>query len=81
MLNSLIYPIFIVDGENVCEEISSVPGQYRWSIDRLDEILNSVENSGVTSILLFGIPNYKDEIGSSAWDENSTNVLQDMLEK
>lgn len=68
--DSLIYPIFVAEGKNICEEITSVPGQYRWSIDRIDTILNSVVNSGVKSILLFGIPDHKDEIGSSAWDEN-----------
>lgn len=69
-VNSLIYPIFVTEGENVCEEIASVPGQYRWSIDRIDELLIPVLNSGVNRILLFGIPEHKDEIGSSAWDEN-----------
>lgn len=69
-VNSLIYPIFMAEGENIHEEILSVPGQYRWSIDRVDELLDSVVASGVRSILLFGIPANKDEIGSSAWDEN-----------
>lgn len=69
-VSSLIYPVFVTEGENICEEISSVPGQYRWSIDRIDELLLSVINSGVKRILLFGIPDHKDETGSSAWNEN-----------
>lgn len=69
-VSSLIYPVFVTEGENICEEISSVPGQYRWSIDRTDELLLSVINSGVKRILLFGIPDHKDETGSSAWNEN-----------
>lgn len=69
-VNSLIYPIFVAEGENICEEITSVPGQYRWSIDRLGEILRKVTDCGVKSVLLFGIPKHKDEVGSSAWDDN-----------
>lgn len=67
---TLIYPIFVIEGENIKEEIPSMPGQYRYSIDRLGEALKEVEEAGVTSILLFGIPEKKDEIGSGAWDEN-----------
>lgn len=68
--DTLIYPIFVQEGSNIKEEISSMPGQYRWSVDRVDELLERVVESGVKSILLFGIPKHKDEIGSSAWAEN-----------
>lgn len=68
--DTLIYPIFVQEGSDIKEEISSMPGQYRWSIDRVDELLERVVESGVKSILLFGIPGHKDEIGSSAWAEN-----------
>lgn len=68
--DSLIYPLFVIEGENIKEEIEAMPCQYRWSIDRLPEILDSVVESGVSGILIFGIPKEKDEIGSSAWDEN-----------
>ncbi len=68
--DTLIYPMFVQEGENICEEIESMPGQYRWSLDRVDELLEKVLQSGVKSILLFGIPDHKDEIGSSAWDPN-----------
>lgn len=68
--DTLIYPIFVQEGSDIKEKISSMPGQYRWSIDRVDELLRKVVESGVKSILLFGIPEHKDEIGSSAWAEN-----------
>lgn len=65
--DTLIYPMFVQEGENIREEIPSMPGQYRWSLDRMAEILQQVTDSGVKSVLLFGIPAEKDEIGSSAW--------------
>lgn len=66
--DTLIYPLFIVEGTNIKEEISSMPGQYRYSIDRLGEELDLVMKAGVKSILLFGIPEHKDACGSGAWD-------------
>lgn len=68
--DTLIYPIFVVEGTNRKEEIDTMPGQYRWSIDCLGEVLQSAVDTGVHSILLFGIPAKKDIIGSSAWAEN-----------
>lgn len=68
--DTLIYPMFVIEGTNIKEEITTMPGQYRWSIDRMDEILQELTEAGVKSILLFGIPKQKDEIGSSAWAED-----------
>lgn len=68
--DTLVYPFFVVEGENIKEEIKTMPGQYRWSIDRLPELFDDLKSSGVSSVLIFGIPDHKDEIGSSAWDEN-----------
>ena len=65
--DTLIYPMFVIEGTNIKEEIATMPGQYRWSIDRMDEILQELTDAGVKSVLLFGIPKKKDEIGSSAW--------------
>ena len=65
--DTLIYPIFFQEGENIREEIPSMPGQFRWSLDRADEILQQVADSGVKSVLLFGIPAQKDAVGSGAW--------------
>lgn len=76
-VDSLIYPIFVKEGANIKEEISSMPGQYRYSIDRLGEELEAVSKAGVKSILLFGIPDKKDECGSGAFDENG--IVQQAL--
>ncbi|MDD5943126.1 porphobilinogen synthase [Fibrobacter sp.] len=68
--DSLVYPMFVVEGEGIKEEIPSMPGQFRFSID---EILKELENCvalGIKSILLFGIPSFKDEIASSAYDDD-----------
>ncbi len=66
----LICPIFVEEGENIKEEIEAMPGQYRYSVDRLDEILSVLYELKIGGVLLFGIPKHKDECGSSAWDEN-----------
>ena len=68
--DTLIYPMFVMEGTNIKEEIATMPGQYRWSIDRMDEILQELTDAVVKSVLLFGIPKKKDEIGSSAWAED-----------
>lgn len=73
----LVYPIFIVEGENIVEEIEAMPGQYRYSPDRFPEILRKVNDAGVKSVLIFGIPKHKDEKGSSAYDNNG--VVQQAL--
>ena len=65
-----IYPIFVVEGENIKEEISSMPGQYHWSIDRLDEIISQVSNANIRGIILFGIPEKKDVCGTEAYNDN-----------
>ncbi|MGM0395838.1 MAG: porphobilinogen synthase [Bacillota bacterium] len=62
-----IYPIFIVEGNDIKKEIPSMPGNFHWSLDRLHEIVDKVERSGIRGLLLFGIPGFKDEIGTSAF--------------
>ena len=66
---SLIYPMFVMDGEAKIEEISALPGQYRYTVDRMDEEMARLTDAGVQHVMLFGIPEHKDEIGSSAWDD------------
>lgn len=66
----LIYPVFVCGGENCREEIPSMPGIFRYSVDRLGEIAEQVLAAGVGGVLLFGIPEHKDECGSGAWDED-----------
>lgn len=77
--NDFIYPIFVVEGENIKEEIKSMEGNYHWSIDRLEEVITEVVNCGVRGIILFGIPNIKDECGSSAF--NSDGIVQRAIKK
>lgn len=69
-LNSLIYPIFVTDGENIKSEIASMPNQFRFSLDMLNAELDELLSLGINNILLFGIPEHKDEVGSQAYDEN-----------
>lgn len=68
--DSLIYPLFLVEGENIVEPIPSLDGQYRYSPDRVCEEIEICLAAGVSRVLLFGIPAHKDSCGSSAWDEN-----------
>lgn len=68
--DSLIYPMFVAEGENRKDEIRSMPGQYRYSIDRMDECLDELEAAGVSAVMFFGIPDHKDETGSGAYDHN-----------
>lgn len=62
-----IYPMFVIEGENIKNPVDSMPGIYQYSIDRLDEILTEVKNAGIGGIMLFGIPAQKDEKGSQAY--------------
>jgi porphobilinogen synthase len=68
--SSLMYPIFVKDGNNIEEEIPSMTGQYRYSIDRLKFELERISDAGVSSVMLFGIPEHKDECGSGAYAED-----------
>lgn len=68
--NDLIYPIFVSEGENIKNPVESMPGIYQFSIDRLDEILQQITLSKIPGILIFGIPKHKDELASSAYDDN-----------
>lgn len=77
--NDFIYPIFVVEGENIKEEIKSMEGNYHWSIDRLDEIIGEVVKYGIKGIILFGIPNTKDECGSEAYA--SEGIVQKAIKK
>ncbi len=66
----LIYPLFIVAGSGVEEPVGSMPGVTRYSPDRLPQVVREVHNLGISGVLLFGIPEYKDHMGSSAHDDN-----------
>ena len=63
----LVYPVFVIEGENIKSPVDSMPGIYQYSIDRLKEECDRVRESGVRNLLLFGIPAHKDEVGSQAY--------------
>lgn len=69
-ISELVYPIFVIEGENIKNSIPSMPGIHQYSIDRLEEELNRITERGVGSILIFGIPDHKDEVGSGAYQED-----------
>ena len=75
----LIYPIFVVEGENIKNEISSLPGQYHYSIDRLYEVIHEMEECGVYACILFGIPEHKDCCGSEAYRKDG--IVQRAIQK
>ena len=70
-VKDLIYPIFVVAGENVREEIPSMPDCYHLSVDNAVELAKKISALGIPAVEIFGLPEYKDEIGSSAWDMKS----------
>lgn len=67
-VEDLIYPIFVVPGEGVREPIDSLPGQYHLSVDEAVKMAKEIHALGILGVEVFGIPTYKDEQGSSAWD-------------
>ncbi|MBE6049080.1 MAG: porphobilinogen synthase [Clostridium sp.] len=77
--NDFILPIFVVEGENVKTEISSMPGCFHYSIDRLEEIIKEVKEAGVKGVLLFGIPDHKDACGSESFNDNG--IVQKAVRK
>lgn len=76
---SLIWPVFVIEGEGIYEEIPSLPGQYHYSPDQLGRMVERAHAHGVSRVILFGLPAHKDERGSSAWDENG--VVQQGIRK
>lgn len=75
--SALMYPIFVREGRGLINPINSLDGQNQYSPDMLHIELEKVRRAGVTSVMLFGIPEHKDETGSGAWDENG--VVQQAL--
>ncbi len=69
-VNDLIYPIFVRFGSHIREEIPSMPGIYRFTLDELEPEIRDVQELGIPAIILFGIPEYKDEKATSAFEEN-----------
>ena len=69
-VDDFIYPVFVVEGNNIKREISSLKGNYHWSVDKLDELVKELNEAKVKSVILFGIPDHKDCVGSEAYNDN-----------
>ena len=76
-INDFIYPLFIEEGTNICTEIASMPGIYRYSLDTIAKELDEVVSLGIKAVLLFGIPTKKDEVGSETW--NDEGIIQQAI--
>jgi len=78
-VDDLIYPLFVAPGLNVKDEILSMPGNYRWSIDRLPAEMEEIATLGIPAVLLFGIPEAKDEVGSEGYADDG--IVQQAVRK
>lgn len=76
-IDELIYPVFVIAGENICNPVESMPGIYQYSLDRIGEELDRVVEAGIKAVLVFGIPDHKDEVGSGAYDEHG--IVQEAI--
>ena len=77
--SALIYPLFVKEGQNIKEEIPTMPGQYRYSLDCVSQKLEAILEAGVDKVMFFGIPEHKDEVGSQAYAQDG--IIQKALEK
>lgn len=78
-VDELIYPLFVMEGENLAEPVESMPGICQYSLDRMNEELDCVKEAGIPAILIFGIPAHKDEVGSGAYDEHG--IVQEAIRR
>ncbi len=76
-VSDLIYPVFVIEGKDIKNPIPSMPGIYQYSIDRLDEELDRIREAGIKGVLLFGIPEHKDERGTEAYNEHG--IIQEAI--
>ncbi|MDO4467258.1 MAG: porphobilinogen synthase [Bacillota bacterium] len=76
-VDELIYPIFVMEGNNICSPVDSMPGINQYSIDCLSEELDRVKEVGIKAVLVFGIPEHKDEVGSGAYDDHG--IVQEAI--
>lgn len=67
--SDLVYPVFIMEGENIKNPVDSMPGIFQFSIDRFGEELDRIIDAGIGAVLVFGIPAHKDEMGSEAYND------------
>lgn len=78
-VDDLIYPMFVIEGKNIKQEIPSMSGVYRFSVDRVTEEVEEVASLGIPAIILFGIPEHKDEAASEAYAEEG--IVQKAIRK
>ncbi|MFB1051796.1 porphobilinogen synthase [Paraliobacillus sp. JSM ZJ581] len=78
-IDDLIYPLFVIEGENIRTEVVSMPGVYQVSLDYLDQEIQQLQQLGIRGVLLFGIPKEKDEVGTQAYCESG--IVQEALKQ
>lgn len=78
-ISDFIYPLFVVEGENIKKEIPSLKENYHFSIDRLEEEIKELTELGIKAIILFGLPKYKDECGSASYMDDG--IVQKAIRK
>lgn len=78
-ISDFIYPLFVVEGENIKKEIPSMPDCYHFSIDKLEDEIKEIVDLGIRAVILFGIPNKKDDHGSGAYVEDG--IIQKAVRK
>lgn len=78
-ISDFIYPLFVVEGEGIKKEIPSMPDCYHFSIDKLEDEIKEIVDLGIKSVILFGIPNKKDDHGSEAYAEDG--IIQKAVRK
>ncbi|MEO6811745.1 MAG: porphobilinogen synthase, partial [Isosphaeraceae bacterium] len=76
-LDDLVYPLFVYHGRDLRREISSMPGQFQYSLDRLPEAVAEAADLGIPALLLFGVPDHKDANGSAAID--NAGIVQEAV--
>lgn len=69
-IDDFIYPLFVIEGQGIKEEISSMPGNYHFSVELIGKEAKEIESLGIPAVILFGLPDKKDEAASGAYDEN-----------
>ncbi|MGL5754405.1 MAG: porphobilinogen synthase [Paraclostridium sp.] len=78
-VNDLIYPLFVVEGEDIKEEIPSLPEVYHFSLDKLEDEIKEIKELGIQHVLLFGVPDEKDPLGKEAYNDNG--IVQKAVRK
>lgn len=78
-MKEIVYPIFVIEGENIKDEIKSMPGVYRFSVDMLEDEIKDIKNHNISSIMVFGVTHHKDWCASSGFD--SDGIVQRAVRK